>query len=53
MATLSSCQDALDLLNELVEEGYGIENNDFQYCQLRGAKFLVGNSYDSSEFEIV
>ena len=51
--TLSECQDALNLLQELVQEGYDKADDNFEHCQLKRDRFLVGSPYDSGEFEIV
>ena len=51
-ATLADYQDALDLLNDMVQEGREEVGNDFEFCMLQGEKFLVGNRYDSGEIMI-
>jgi len=48
-ATLADCQDALDLLDELIQEGRTDAGNDFEHCLLQGDRYLVGNSYDSGK----
>ena len=44
-ATLAECQDALDVLADLAEDGM----DSFEYCQLKDDKFKAGNKYDSGK----
>ena len=48
-ATLDDCQGALDLLNEMVQDGKWQEGNPFELCKLEGETSLVGNKYDSGK----
>ena len=49
-ATLSACNDVCTILDEEVQLGQGVTGDYFENCKLKGDKYLVGNKYDSGEY---
>lgn len=47
--TLAAGHDMLETLAACVNDGRGVQGDDFEYSTLKCRKFLVGNDYDTSD----